>query len=177
MKWTILLTHRPTVCNLSRKAFTVLLSRLVRGFLRIRWRFAGAAIGAASMQVEVGAQKREAVRHGRRSRWGLVEAEYLPTTVAAKMDVLIVLTVGRDRKTEHAVSVGILVRQATFNQPVEYAIQRYTIECRFSKRLFDLVVAQRSRRRAQQMQDADSRRGRACAAAPYLRGNGIGIQG
>lgn len=146
MKQTLLLTHRPTLCNLSHEGFTVLLSLLVRGFLRIRWRIAGAAIGATTMQVEIGAQEREAIRHCGWDRRGLVEAEYLSTTVATKMDVLRVLAFRRGGKAEHAVGVGVLVRQATFNQPVEDAVKRYAIQCQLSKCLLDLVVTQRSRR-------------------------------
>ena len=78
MKWTLVLTHRPTHCNLSHRGFIVVLSSGVHGFWRIGRRIVGTAIGAASMQVEIGAQKRETVRHGRWGRGRLVDAEYLP---------------------------------------------------------------------------------------------------
>ena len=129
------------------------------------------------MQVEIGAQQRETVRHGGRGRGRLVETEYLPATIATKMDVLGVLAFRRDGKTEYAIGVGVLVCEAAFDQPVEHAIKRHAIKRRFSECLLDLVVTQRPRRRTQQLQDADARRRRACAATPYLRSNGIGIEG
>ena len=104
------------------------------------------AIARTTMQIEIGAQEREAIRHGGWDRRGLVEAEYLSATVATKMDVLRVLAFRRGGKAEHAVGVGVLVRQAAFDQPVKDAIKRHAIQCRLSKRLLDLVVTQRSRR-------------------------------
>ncbi len=58
------------------------------------------------------------------------------------MDVLGMFAFCRNGKAEHTLGVGTLVRQTVFNQPVEYAIKRDTIERRFAQGLFDLVVAQ-----------------------------------
>ena len=64
---------------------------------------------------------------------GLIETEDLPQTVAAEMDVLGMFAFGRNGKAEHTLGVGTLVRQTVFNQPVEYAIKRHTIERRSPK--------------------------------------------
>lgn len=87
------------------------------------------------------------------------------------MDVLGMFAFCRNGKAEHTLGVGTLVRQTVFNQPVEYAIKRDTIERRFAQGLFDLVVAQGPRRCAQQLQHTDARRRRACAATTDLLGD------
>ena len=81
------------------------------------------------------------------------------------------LTIRRNGEAEHTMSIGGLVGQAVFNQPVEHTIECDAIERRFAKGLFDLVVTQGSRCRTQQLQHTNARRRRTSTATADLLGD------
>lgn len=80
------------------------------------------------------------------------------------------------RKAKHPLSVRILVRQSALDQPVQDAIEGYTVERQGPQSQFDLVVRQCRRRGSQQLQNADSRRCGTRAATADLLGDSFNAE-
>ena len=80
---------------------------------------------------------------------------------------------GGGRETIDPVGISVFVRQATFSQPIEHAVEGHAVDRQGAQGGLNLVMRQRSRRGAQQAQNADARRCRARTGAANLLGDSI----
>lgn len=148
----------------------------VFGLLLASGRFALAAQGASTAQVEVHAAQFKTRWQFGRARWCCVQTENTATALTAEMNVRGMLSSRREGKAEYSAGIGAFQGKSAFDEVIKDAIQGHPVECWITQRSFDFSVRQRRWRVAEQAQHANTRRCDACSGISQPFADGIGCR-